>query len=38
MSPSRFTGDLDERLAAQAGVAHEVRVNPYHKSDDTPER
>ncbi|MGH3841680.1 MAG: hypothetical protein ACRDS0_09600 [Pseudonocardiaceae bacterium] len=33
-----FTGDLDERLAALAGVAHEVRVNPYHEFDDTPER
>jgi hypothetical protein len=33
-----FTGDLDDRLAALADVAHEVRVNPYHESEDTPKR
>jgi hypothetical protein len=33
-----FTGDLDERLAALVDVAHEVRTNPYHEFDDTPER
>lgn len=33
-----FTGDLDERLAALVRAAHEVRTNPYHESDDKPER
>lgn len=33
-----FTGDLDERLAALVRAAHEVRTNPYHESNDKPER
>lgn len=26
--------DLDERLAALVGAAHEVRINSYHEADD----
>ncbi len=33
-----FSGDLDDWLAALVRTAHEVRTNPYHESDDEPER
>lgn len=33
-----FSGDPDEHLAALVRAAHDVRINPYHETDNGPER